>query len=108
MSRAADHVEAFNRAVTTGDWPAFAERFAADARMAFVGVPAGPYVGRPAILAAYQANPPAETMVLIGAGKQAEAAAEAVRFRWAGGGTGTMSIVWGTDGHVQELTVAFD
>jgi hypothetical protein len=33
------HVDAFNDAVRTSDWDGFAARFAADARMEFVGVP---------------------------------------------------------------------
>ena len=31
-----------------------------------------------------------------------------VRFRWTGGGTGTMDIGWAPNGAVQTLTVAFD
>ena len=42
MSRTTDHVIAFNHAVTTGDWDTFAARFADDATMTFVNVPAGP------------------------------------------------------------------
>ncbi|MFI5733373.1 nuclear transport factor 2 family protein [Kribbella sp. NPDC051587] len=100
MNRLADHVTAFNHAVTTGDWTTFAERFAADARMAFVGVPAGPFVGRAAIAAAYAANPPTETMTLLDPATG--------QFQWAAGGTGTMSISWTPEGLVQALTVAFD
>ena len=37
MSRTADHVEAFNQAVVSGDWDTFAGRFAEDATMSFVG-----------------------------------------------------------------------
>jgi steroid Delta-isomerase len=39
LSRSIEHVEAFNQAVTSGDWETFAERFATDARMEFVGAP---------------------------------------------------------------------
>jgi hypothetical protein len=46
------HVEAFNAAVRDGRWSAFAERFAPDAQMSFVGAPAGPYTGRDGIGAA--------------------------------------------------------
>jgi len=46
MSRTADHVAAFNQAVTTGDWDTFAERFAPDATMRFVAIPVGPFEGR--------------------------------------------------------------
>jgi ketosteroid isomerase-like protein len=99
MSRTTDHVAAFNEAVTTGDWDTFAERFADDATMTFVGVPAGPFQGRTAIAQAYRANPPTETMTLLdGDG----------RFRWASGATGTMDLTWTPIGAVQTLTVTFD
>ena len=102
MSRVAEHVAAFNRAVTTGDWETFAERFAVDATMRFTGIPVGPFEGRTAIAAAYRENPPTETMTLIGDGD------EVARFRWSGGGTGTMELRWAPDGTVQALTVSFD
>jgi steroid delta-isomerase len=102
MTRTADHVDAFNHAVTTGDWNTFAQRFAEDATMAFVGVPAGPFHGRQAIAQAYRDNPPTETMTLE------EADGDTARFRWASGGTGTMEIGWTPDGAVQTLTVVFD
>ncbi|MFF0267306.1 nuclear transport factor 2 family protein [Kribbella sp. NPDC004536] len=102
MSRTADHVAAFNRAVTTRDWDTFAERFAVDATMRFTGIPVGPFEGRTAIAAAYRENPPDETMTLVGDGD------EVARFRWSGGGTGTMELLWAPDGTVQALTVSFD
>ena len=102
MSRVADHVDAFNRAVLSGDWDEFAGRFAEDAVMSFVQVPVGPFEGRTAIAAAYRENPPAETMTLIDDGE------ELARFRWSGGGTGAMELRWTPDGAVQALTVSFD
>ncbi len=42
------HVEAFNRAVESGDWERFPQRFGEDARLAFEGVPVGPFAGRDA------------------------------------------------------------
>ena len=103
MSRTADHVEAFNHAVVSGDWDTFAERFAEDATMSFVGVPAGPFEGRTAIGEAYRANPPTETMSLIEASADGTA-----RFKWAGGGTGTMRITWTPADLVAQLVVSFD
>jgi hypothetical protein len=102
VSRTTDHVAAFNHAVTTGDWDTFAHRFAEEASMTFVGVPAGPFHGRTAIAQAYRDNPPTETMTLLGPD------ANTVRFRWASGGTGTMKLEWTPAGAVQALTVAFD
>ena len=102
MSRTADHVAAFNQAVMSGDWDSFAQRFAEDATMTFVGVPAGPFHGRTAIAQAYRENPPTETMSLVDGGE------DTVAFRWAGGGTGTMELTWAPDGTVQGLRVRFD
>ena len=102
MSRTSDHVDAFNHAVTTGDWDTFADRFAEDSSMSFVGVPAGPFHGRTAIAAAYRENPPAETMTLLEDGDHL------ARFQWSGGGTGTMELAWAPDGTVQALAVSFD
>ncbi|MGW1345006.1 nuclear transport factor 2 family protein [Kribbella sp. NPDC002412] len=99
MSRTTDHVDAFNHAVTTGDWDTFAARFAADATMTFVNVPAGPFHGRTAIAAAYRENPPTETMTLFD---------DETRFRWSSGTTGTMALTWTPAGAVQTLTVTFD
>ena len=104
MSRTTDHVNAFNDAVTTGDWETFANGFAEDARMTFVGVPAGPFEGRTAIAQAYRENPPTETMTLLDGAESADT----VRFRWASGGTGSMQLSWAPDGTVQTLTVTFD
>lgn len=105
MSRTSDHVDAFNQAVATGDWDTFAARFAADATMTFVNVPAGPFHGRTAIAAAYRENPPTEPMTLAPDGDPDDGPA---RFRWASGGTGAMDLTWAPDGTVQTLTVSFD
>jgi steroid Delta-isomerase len=103
MSRTADHVDAFNQAVVSGDWVTFAGRFTEDATMSFVGVPAGPFEGRAAIAEGYRSNPPTETMTLIGDSVDGTA-----RFKWAGGGTGTMRITWTPAGQVAQLVVSFD
>ncbi|NIK58711.1 nuclear transport factor 2 family protein [Kribbella shirazensis] len=106
MSRVAEHVDAFNHAVGTGDWDAFAERFAADASMTFVGVPAGPFAGRAAIATAYRENPPSDTMSLVEVREYD--GTDVARFRWSGGGTGTMELEWAPDGAVRGLIVRFD
>jgi hypothetical protein len=102
MSRTSDHVTAFNQAVTTGDWDTFAGRFAENATMSFGQVRVGPFEGRTAIAAAYRENPPTETMTLLDDGE------ELARFRWSGGGTGSMELRWAPDGAVQALSVSFD
>ena len=102
MDRVAAHVEAFNLAVTAGDWATFTTRFAEDATMPFVGVPAGPYEGRLAITQGYRDNPPTEIMTLLTTNS------DEARFRWSGGGTGAMHLSWTSDGRVSALTVTFD
>ncbi len=103
--RVADHVEAFNRAVESGDWERFSERFGEDARLAFEGVPVGPFAGRDAIAAAYSAQPPTDTMSVVAV--ETEGPFDTVRFRWSAGGTGTMRMTW-SGGRVAELVVVFD
>ena len=103
-----DHVTAFGVAVATGAWEAFAERFADDAEMVFVGVPAGPFVGREAIAAAYAADPPAEPLTLAGP-VVTDADESVAAFRWVdSGGTGTMRLRFDDEGLVKRLVVAFD
>jgi ketosteroid isomerase-like protein len=66
VSYADDHVQAFNHAVTTGDWKTFTDRFAEDAVLEFVGPPVGPFIGREAILDAYTEHPPEDTIEIRG------------------------------------------
>jgi steroid Delta-isomerase len=85
-----DHIREFNAAVLSHDWSAFVDRFADDAVVEFVGVPAGPYVGRDAIAAAYQQNPPDDTIERAGA-PRVQAEELVVPYRWVtSGATGTM------------------
>ncbi|QBR92019.1 nuclear transport factor 2 family protein [Nocardioides euryhalodurans] len=103
--RVAHHVAAFDEAVASGDWASFATRFAEDAVLDFVGVPAGPFVGRAAIAAAYDAQPPTDTMDLLGV--ETDGDVDVARFVWRAGGTGTMRFTW-RDGTIARLVVAFD
>lgn len=103
----AAHVSAFNAAVTGGAFAEFAERFADDAVMRFVGVPSGPYTGRDAIRAAYGANPPDDTMTVAGVERVDDATARA-RFAWTRGGGGELVIAWTDDGLVSTLVVRFE
>lgn len=108
MIDAVAHVSAFNTAVRSGDWDAFAARFAADATLAFVGPPVGPFAGRDAIAAAYAAQPPDDTISIAGA-VTAEGDETVVPYRWdATGATGTLRIRASPDGLVDALTVTFD
>ncbi len=103
-----EHVAAFNTAVRSGDWDAFADRFAADAVLAFVGPPVGPFTGRDAIASAYAAQPPDDTISISG-----EIALDGdetvVPYRWdATGATGTMRLTGSASGKVARLVVTFD
>lgn len=103
--RAHRHILHFNAAVTSGDWEAFSEWFAPDAAMDFVGVPVPPLRGRLAILDAYVADPPADTMLLLDATEQD--GTDVVRFEWHRGGTGVMRLTWDGD-LVEHLEVELD
>lgn len=98
------HVAAFNDTVASGEWDAFSERFVDDATLAFEGVPVGPFTGRPAIAAAYAAQPPTDTMTVVGVDSESDQ--DTVRFVWSAGGTGTMHITW-QGGAIAALRVSF-
>jgi steroid delta-isomerase len=99
------HVAAFNVAVESGEWDRFADRFAADAVMRFINVPAGPFHGRNAIARGYVEQPPDEPMRVLGI--SSAGGVDTVRFAWASGATGTMELVW-QDQLVSELVITFD
>ena len=104
-ARVTQHVAAFNAAVRSGEWDAFADRFALDATMAFTGVPAGPFTGRAEIARAYARQPPADTMAVLAVSSAGPV--DAVSFAWAAGGTGSMQLTWAS-GLVARLEVSFD
>ena len=104
-ARVTQHVAAFNAAVRSGAWDAFADRFTPGATMAFAGVPAGPFTGRTEIARAYAAQPPADTMAVRAVSSAGPV--DTVSFAWAAGGTGTMQLTW-ESGLVGRLEVSFD
>jgi steroid delta-isomerase len=104
-ARVTQHVAAFNAAVRSGEWGAFADRFAPDATMTFTGVPAGPFTGRAEIARAYARQPPADTMAVQSVSSAGPV--DTVRFAWAAGGTGGMQLTW-ESGLVSRLEVSFD
>ena len=99
------HEEAFNAAFRSGDWAPFVATFADDAVMRIEGVPVGPYVGRPAIGAAYATRPPTDTMTVQHAESIGDT--DVVRFAWDAGGTGVLTVRWRAD-QVADLTIRFD
>ena len=100
------HVELFNAAVAQSDFGALVDTFAPTAVMRFLGVPAGPFVGRDAIARAYEQTPPDDTMSIVDIAEAGPHTAQ-VRFAWTRGGTGSMTMSW-NDGQLIDLTVAFD
>ena len=104
--RVAEHIAAFNAAVTSGDWTEFVQRFAESARMEFTGIPVGAYAGREAIAEAYRTNPPDDTMTILDV--RSTEWTDTIRFRWSRGGTGTLWLAWTGPGLVNRLVVDFD
>jgi steroid Delta-isomerase len=102
----AEHVRRFNDAVASGDFAPLVELFAEDAELSFVGVPAGPFVGRDAIAAAYASQPPDDKLDVTSVADEGEGA-YVERFAWRDGGTGTMRVSV-RDGRIARLEVAFD
>ena len=102
--RAAEHVAAFNDSVRSGDWEAFAGRFAPDATMRFAGVPAGPFTGREAIATGYMSQPPSDTLTVTRAVSSGNV--DELWFTWDNGSAGSMTLRWSGD-LVAELTVTF-
>ena len=59
------HVDRFNSGVRTGDFGPMLTTFAEDAELEFVGVPVGPFHGRPAIAEAYRTRPPDDEILIV-------------------------------------------
>jgi steroid Delta-isomerase len=103
--RVAEHVRRFDAALDSGDWPAFVAHFTPDAVLRFEGAPAGPFEGRPAILAGYLAQPPTASLTVTWVDTVGDT--DIATVGWHDGSSGTMTIVWDDD-LVRELTIAFD
>ena len=102
------HVERFNRAVADGDFAPMLHAFAADAEMVFEGVPVGPFRGRDAIAAAYRAQPPDDTIRLLGSiavrGEEAES-----DYAWSRDGNRAGRIILtARDGAITRLLITFE
>ena len=103
-----EHVECFNAGVRTGDWEPMLEGFADDAEMEFRGVPAGPFIGKEAIAAAYRERPPDDELRILET-RQSDARIEA-RYAWLAEpdvAAGEMYLT-PADGGIRKLVVTFD
>jgi steroid Delta-isomerase len=103
--RAGRHVAACNESVQSGEWEDFAGRFAPDATMRFVGVPAGPFTGREAIAAGEAAQSPSDTLTVTRGETPGDV--DELWFCWdSNSATGTMVARWSGDLGT-ELTITF-
>jgi len=103
-----EHVRRFNAAVRCGDFGPMLELFADDAVLEFRGVPVGPFQGREAIAAAYQAQPPDDEVEVLEATE--EGADIRARYAWhrdQGRAAGDMILTRDGD-TIARLVVTFD
>jgi steroid delta-isomerase len=103
-----DYVMVHNECVRTGDWQPLAEWFTEDAQLAFEGVPVGPFEGRQAIVAAYDAQPPDDEVVIFGTEESGDEVI--ARYGWLrepGKQAGRM-LVTPRDGKIEKLIVTFE
>jgi len=82
--------------------------FAPDAEMVFEGVPVGPFVGRDAIAAAYERQPPDDEVRLLGT-PRTEGGTSAADYAWSVNGVraGRM-LLTERDGLIARLVVTFE
>ena len=103
-----DYVMVHNECVRTGDWGPLAEWFTEDAELAFEGVPVGPFNGREAIAAAYDAQPPDDQVVIFGTGENADQIVAGYGWLKEPGKQAGRMLVTQRDGKIQKLTVTFE
>jgi RimJ/RimL family protein N-acetyltransferase len=103
-----DYVMVHNECVRTGEWEPLAEWFAEDAQLAFEGVPVGPFDGRQAIAAAYDARPPDDEVVIFGTEESGDEVV--ARYGWlkAPSKQAGRMLVTVRDGKIQKLIVTFE
>ena len=102
------HVARFNAGGVGGDFTEMVSFLAPDARMEFVGAPAGPFVGRDAIAAAYREQPPTDEILLLGE-PRLEGDCVVADYAWAGDGRRAGRLLLeARDGEITRLTVTFE
>lgn len=103
-----EHERVFNDAVRRGDFDALVMLFADDAVLVFEGLPVGPFAGRAAVAAAYAAQPPTDTLTVLGRATLPDGTIRET-FAWdadSGRPSGEMDLVV-RDGHIARLIVRF-
>ncbi|WP_238011344.1 nuclear transport factor 2 family protein [Dactylosporangium sp. AC04546] len=103
--RVLEQCRRFNDGVRTGEWEDYLAAFAESATLDIAGDPGGPYVGLDAIIAAYSADPPDDTITVQSVETSADV--DVARFAWDRGGAGTLTVRW-ADGLIADFRVAFD
>jgi hypothetical protein len=103
-----EHVERYNAGVASGDFGRLVELFADDGELRFEGVPAGPFVGREAIAAAYGTQPPTEQLDVLDTRAGADGTViEGVAWRSPPGVRAAELRLTVRDGRIAVLTVVF-
>ena len=107
MSLLDEHVRRFNEGVRSGDFGPMVAAFADDAELHFEGVPAGPFVGRDAIAAAYAEQPPDDEVEILGA--EERHGTIVARYAWvaAEGRQAGEMLLTPRDGEIAKLVVTF-
>jgi steroid Delta-isomerase len=101
------HTALFNQGVRSGDFGPMLAQFADDAELVFEGIPVGPFKGKPAIDAAYRAQPPTDEIEILCAGEQGGDLV--ITYAWRGAPTqpaGTM-IITPEAGKIARLTIVY-
>lgn len=103
-----EHELAFNAAVRSADFDPLVALFARDAVLRFEGVPAGPFVGRAAIAAAYVAQPPTDTLTVRARRLEPDGSIRE-SFSWTADGDASSGemLIRIADGLITELVVRF-
>jgi steroid delta-isomerase len=104
----ADHVSRFNQGVQTGEWHRMLASFHEGAEMEFRGIPVGPFVGKDAIAAAYDEQPPDDELRVLEE-RERDGRVEA-RYAWLRDphlAAGEI-LITPRDGKIMKLVVTFD
>lgn len=101
------HMTLFNAGVGCGDFEPMLEQFTDDAELHFRGVPAGPFIGKAAISAAYRAQPPDDQILVLSVTECDGELIAGYAWRRVGSRAGDM-ILSTRDGKIAKLVVTFD